>query len=66
MTTLEKQLADRKALIITLAQRHAADRSLCKSVESAKYDESKNQYEDAVAEEYQRALKSSTFNPLSA
>jgi hypothetical protein len=66
MTSLEKQLADRKAFIARIAQRHAAERSLVKSVETGHYDEAKNQYEDAIAEEYQRALKSSTFNPLSA
>jgi porphobilinogen deaminase len=61
MTKLEQQLADRKALIASIAQRHMAERKYISELEGK--CESVTAYEDAVREEFEAAMKASVFNP---
>jgi hypothetical protein len=59
------QLEARKSLIARIAQRHAAERSLCKSFEVEKNTEVQDEYSALVADEFARVRKASTFNPIS-
>jgi hypothetical protein len=61
MTKLEQQLADRKALIASIAQRHMAERKYIAELEGK--SEEVTSYEDAVREEYEATQKASVFNP---
>jgi peptidoglycan hydrolase CwlO-like protein len=61
MTQLEQQLADRKALIASIAQRHMAERKYIAELEGKSEDVTA--YEDAVREEYEATQKASVFNP---
>jgi hypothetical protein len=53
---------DRRALIARLAKQHMAERKLTESLETC-VNESHDEYERIVDEEFNRVLKSSTFNP---